>query len=377
MGESRRLVLGLSLIVAIFLFIQISAISLVEPFVQGGMQPVEDPQDPTNPLFYVLIILVVTGGMLLAFKYEVAGLLRVAIIGAGAWISTYVFEVWLPPTVTLGGYNGLGIALAVVLGIALYVHPEWYVLDTAGALMGAAAAGLFGITFDIFPALVLLTVLAVYDAISVYRTEHMLTLASGVMDLKVPVVLVIPMAPGYSFKDAALPEPDDDDSDGALEETTPGNADPAGTPSDGDQSPAVEAAAESSTASPSPENLDTNDAATADGSEGDGGDENEGPLERDALFIGLGDAIIPSILVASATFFAPADVVTVLGVPLPALTAMAGTFVGLAILLRMVIAGRAHAGLPLLNGGSIGGYVVGALLSGIPLIEALGLAPYF
>jgi presenilin-like A22 family membrane protease len=42
----------------------------------------------------------------------------------------------------------------------------------------------------------------------------------------------------------------------------------------------------------------------------------------------------------------------------------------------MVLKGRAHAGLPLLNGGSIAGYLVGALASGIPLVEALGLASF-
>jgi len=42
----------------------------------------------------------------------------------------------------------------------------------------------------------------------------------------------------------------------------------------------------------------------------------------------------------------------------------------------MVLKGRAHAGLPLLNGGTIGGYVLGATIAGIGLVEALGLAPY-
>jgi presenilin-like A22 family membrane protease len=52
---------------------------------------------------------------------------------------------------------------------------------------------------------------------------------------------------------------------------------------------------------------------------------------------------------------------------------MVGTLAGLVILLWMVLKGRAHAGLPLLNGGAISGYLVGALASGIPLAEALGI----
>jgi presenilin-like A22 family membrane protease len=99
---------------------------------------------------------------------------------------------------------------------------------------------------------------------------------------------------------------------------------------------------------------------------------------RDAFFIGLGDAVIPTVLVASAAFFLPSSLTPSLGVPglpaltLPALTAMVGTFAGLFTLLWMVLKGRPHAGLPLLNGGAIGGYLLGALASGVPLLTALG-----
>ena len=55
---------------------------------------------------------------------------------------------------------------------------------------------------------------------------------------------------------------------------------------------------------------------------------------------------------------------------------MTGTLVGLLALMWMVMQGRAHAGLPLLNGGAIGGYLVGAVVTGVALVEAVGLAPY-
>jgi presenilin-like A22 family membrane protease len=41
--------------------------------------------------------------------------------------------------------------------------------------------------------------------------------------------------------------------------------------------------------------------------------------------------------------------------------------------LHMVLKGRPHAGLPLLNGGAIGGYVLGALASSVPIATAFGL----
>jgi len=346
MGNRARVAAGIGLAYLLFLFVQLGAIALVGPFEAAGHQPVDDPQDPTNPVIYVLAILVATGLMLLAFRYGADSLIRVLIVGAGAWLSVYLFELVVPPLLTVGGRNVGAAVLAVSLGAALYLYPEWYVIDASGAIMGAVAAGLFGITFGILPALVLLVVLAVYDAISVYRTEHMLTLATGVMDLRVPVVLVIPTSAGYSFIDADFGEVDaegvgaGDEESEAGEEATPANEER------GEEDPQDEV-------TNSPE-----------------------PAERDALFIGLGDAVIPAVLVASAAFFAPSEVSRLLGVPVPAVTAMAGTFVGLSVLLWMVLKGRAHAGLPLLNGGAIAGYLLGAVASGLTLVQALGLTPY-
>jgi len=353
MDSRWRAVAGCTLIGFIFLFVQVGALALVEPFKTAGYQAVEDPSDPTNSIVYVGAILLATAGMLLAFKYDADQLIRGVIVFSSAWLSLYIFRLVAPP-VYVGGFNVVALALATLLGVALLVYPEWYVIDTAGAVMGAAAAGLFGISFGILPALLLLSVLAVYDAISVYGTEHMLTLASGVMDLRVPVVLVIPLSLSYSFLDATTPNPTGDgeetaESDGGgTGETGDDEADQTGADETG--VPAAEESAD--------DEID------------------QGPLERDALFIGLGDAIIPAILVASAAFFAPAGVRTVVGVPLPAVTALVGTFLGLAVLLWLVLKGRAHAGLPLLNGGTIAGYLLGAVVAGIGLVEALGLGPY-
>lgn len=327
---------GVAFAVGLFLVVQLGALALVPEFTESGYQPVEDPQDPTNSLVYILAIVVMTGLMLAAFRYEFDWAIRLLIVGVSAWLSWYVFSAFAPPLVAA--------VPAVAVAVGLLVHPEWYVVDTAGVLMGAGAAGLFGISFGILPALVLLAILAVYDAISVYGTEHMLSLAEGVMDLNIPVVLVIPLSLSYSLLDdeesADEPAADDEgitdesaDDDGEI---TDEHAD------DGDRDTAVDV--------PDIE-------------------------ERDAFFIGLGDAVIPAVMVASAATFssAPALSVPFVGLNLPALFAMVGTIAGLLVLLRWVMKGRPHAGLPLLNGGAIGGYLIGALVAGVPLVEALGL----
>ena len=368
MDQRTRAYAASGVIVVIFLCVQLGALALVGPFESAGYQPVENPDDPVNSVVYIAAILVMTGLMLLIIKFGLEWILRVLMVFAAAYISLFLLRVVIPPVVVVPvdgfGINLLAWLAGAAVGLGLWLYPEWYVVDIAGVLMGAAAAGLFGISFGILPALVLLTVLAVYDAISVYGTEHMLTLASGVMDLKVPIVLVVPLSLSYSYLDAEMPDPVADEGEEASE------GDETGDGADVESAAAVNGGA-------TDESVESEDGV--DRVEGQA-DDSDLELDREALFIGLGDAVIPTVLVASAGFFAPQSVpaVDLLGFPvaLPALTAMVGTTVGLMILLRMVLKGRAHAGLPLLNGGTIAGYLVGALVSGLSLVQALGLGPY-
>lgn len=328
--------------VGLFLAVQFGALALVQPFLGAGYQTVENPSDPTNSLLYIGALLVFTAVMLGVLRLGQQWVLRWFVIFVSAMLSWYVFAVIIPPTLTVGGISLLPLIAAGLVGFALLYHPEWYVIDAAGVVMGAGAAGLFGISFGVLPAIVLLVVLAVYDAISVYGTEHMLTLASGVMEMKIPVILVVPLSLSYSFLDL-------DEEEMNFDRDGPEKA-------DGD---------------------DTPDGEDGDDAE-DAGDGESGVFEREAFFIGLGDAVMPTVMVASAATFSTAPSLSLLGltVNLPALLAIVGTITGLLVLLKLVMAGRPHAGLPLLNGGAIGGYLLGAVLAGIPLVEALGIASY-
>ena len=296
--QQRRLAIGISAAVGIFLTVQVLGLALVPAFDAAGYQAVEDPSDPVNALAYIGGIIVITGVMLLAFRFGAGWVMQAFVLLAVGGLSWYVLSVLVTPMA--------GVALAVAVMAALYLHPRWYVIDAAGIIVGAGAAGIFGISFGLAPVFLLLVLLAVYDFISVYRTGHMLDLADGVMRLRLPVVLVIPLRRSFSMMDFGA------------------------------------------------------------------GDEPDTAAERDALFIGLGDAVIPAILVTSAAMFLPAPPVLG-GVGLPVIGAMVGTIVGLLALLGLVVRGRAHAGLPLLNGGAIAGYLIAVTVVGIPLSTALGL----
>jgi len=337
---NAREIRGVAVAALLFLLVQVGALAMVGPFETAGYQAVEDPADPTNSLVYILAILVATVLMLAAFKYAFERAVKAVVLLSSALVSWYVFAVVAPPLVTVASINLVAIALSLGVAAALLIYPEWYVIDAAGVVMGVGAGALFGISFGLLPALLLLSVLAVYDAISVYGTEHMLSLAEGVMELRIPVILVVPLSLSYSLLD--------DDFSGAsgVHEDEAANAD---------------------------------ESAPTPAADGDGVSDDEHAPDRDAFFIGLGDAVMPTVMVASAAFFSPAASLGVAALPalnLPALLSMVGTFLGLGVLLWAVMKGRAHAGLPLLNGGAIGGYLLGSVLAGVPLVRALGLAPY-
>ncbi|GAB3026092.1 presenilin family intramembrane aspartyl protease PSH [Natronobiforma cellulositropha] len=348
MNDRTGVLAAVLAVVALFLAVQLGALALVEPFHDAEHQVVEDPDDPVISLLYFLVILLMTGFMLAAFKYDAQWVIRAIVVGVSAMLAWFVFAEVVPPFVVVYDLHALALLGALAVGVGLLAYPEWYVIDAAGVVMGAGAAGLFGISFGLLPALLLLAALAIYDAISVYKTKHMLSLAEGVMDLKIPVVLVVPTTLSYSYLAT-------DSTAGVIE---------------GDES-APTGTADGSAANGG----DADGSSTTDGDDaGDDGTDSDDQFERDALFIGLGDAIIPTILVASAAYFIEEGTLEVplIALNLSALGAMVGTLVGLVVLLYMVLQGRAHAGLPLLNGGAITGYVLGALASGVSLATALG-----
>jgi presenilin-like A22 family membrane protease len=89
--------------------------------------------------------------------------------------------------------------------------------------------------------------------------------------------------------------------------------------------------------------------------------------------MGMGDLIMPSILVVSANVFLK-EGTRILGfvikgtrifgfINLPALGAIVGSLAGLTVLLYFVNSGKPQAGLPPLNGGTLIGFAVGLGLS--------------
>ncbi len=269
--------------------VEVLALFLGAPLDAAGIHAFEDPHAPENSLYYLGFILLFTLFILIIIKLNAKWLIQLIILGAVASTICYVLYPLLYGLTSFEMAVIASITIALAMTIILHLFPEWYVIDLVGIIVGAGAAAIFGISLSILPVILLLLLLAVYDAIAVYRTKHMITLAEGVMDLRLPILFIVPKRRDYSFRRETFKKE-----------------------------------------------------------------------ERDAFFMGLGDAVMPAILVASAYFFT--------GSLTPAVTTIIGSLAGFAALMSLVLKGKPQAGLPFLNTGAVIGYVAGALIAGISVI---------
>ncbi|MBN1432400.1 MAG: hypothetical protein JW931_06470 [Methanomicrobiaceae archaeon] len=276
--------------------VQLGAILITPSMNDAGYATFEDPAAFENILYFFIILLTFTGIMLLLIKFGFKRILGYIIGFSIFLVFVYIFAAIISIFIESELLSAiLVIALSAGAIALLYKYPEWYVIDILGVLICAGAASIFGISLEIFPVIILLILLAAYDAISVYKTKHMISLAEGVIKSKSPILVVIPKSRDYSYiKD------------------------------------------------------DMNI-----------GDKKE---ERGAFIMGMGDLIMPTILVVSSYVFisTPESPLSIL----PTAGAMVGSLAGLTVLLWFVLKGRPQAGLPTLNGGAILGFLIGCLAAG-------------
>jgi len=291
------------------------------PFMDMGMQAFEDPEDLRIPLMYIVFILIFSGAVLFLAKKKKLGIIQGLVLFASGLTLMYVLTI---PLIYLFDFVFtdsfirmyddelsyillfMSIGLAGFLTYVLYKYPEWYVVDSIAIVVGAGIIAILGISLGILPLFILMIALAIYDAIAVYKTKHMLDLADAVTEKRLPVVMVIPKAKGYSFRKQK-----------SLKKTL----------------------------------------------------QSKGKREAmfmglgDIVFPG-------SLVVSALTFLGSEVVyrgetvgmeptMQSLGV---ALTTLVGSLVGYSVLMRYVMKGRPQAGLPLLNSGAILGFAVGYFL---------------
>src|SRR5438309_5274380 len=209
----RRELASIAAMAILLVSSQLVAIALSPLFAEANFQAFPSPQDVTNTVVYLIMILVFTAVILGLVRYRRQNLAKYVIL-ASIFV-TLAFVLLLPILIAVdyatGGtldVNLLGVVstflsfgLAAGLVFLLLKFPEWYVVDTIGFVTAAGVTAILGISFGILPAVLLLIALAFYDAWAVYRTKHMITLADELTSQRLPILLVIPKRAGYSFRD--------------------------------------------------------------------------------------------------------------------------------------------------------------------------------
>ena len=184
---------------SLFVLINGLALLVIRPFEAANMAVFDNPNAPTNVVYFFLTFLVITATILLIAKFWKKQLIQGIVLGATGLTAFYVFYPLLAFVVPEVWSLFLSITAVAILIITLLKYPEWYVIDICCIIVGAGTIGMLGISLSIFLVIVLLIGLAIYDAISVYKTKHMIDLADTVLDLKLPVMLVIPKNRKYSL----------------------------------------------------------------------------------------------------------------------------------------------------------------------------------
>src|SRR5665647_3058210 len=261
---------------------QLVALLLAHPFQASDVKAFSDPESVYNPIYYFLLVLAFTALLLIIIKWGRRWIIQLII---GLVIISTLYFVYSSVLLNLGDIGEIiAIGATAVTAFVLFYYPEWWVIDAVGIVIGAGAAAIVGVSLAGVPTLVLL-----------------IGLAEGVVDLKLPVLFVLPRNRGYSH---------------------------------------VKWAQEASNAT------------------------GEEKLEkREAFFMGLGDAVIPTVLVVSANSFLVAPAIGLINVP--ALGAAVGTIVGYAALMWFVVKGKPQADLPFLNSGAIGGFLFACYVAGV------------
>ena len=287
-SEEKSVGIALCIGMGVFILLTVAiALMLATPFEASDIKAFQNPESIWNPIYFFVLVIGFTALILIVLRFGGKRLVYLVMLAAVAVTIYYVMAVLVP-------YGPIPLVSTLALTLLLYKYPEWYVLDATGLIIGGGAAAIFGISLGILPVLLLMIILAVYDAIAVYKTKHMVSLAESIVDLRIPVLFVLPRKRSFSLLR--------------------------------------------------------------------GKDQEEGKSEmEEAFFMGLGDAIIPSLLVVSANCM-PAFTYYLGLINAPALGALIGTLAGYAMLSRIAGRGKPHAGLPFLNSGAIIGFIVGYMI---------------
>ena len=158
--------------VILFILAQIIGLLVVERYAQQalplGIQPPEfDEQTSFIPLFSIILVVTIITLILIHFRL------------GWLWKFWFFISVFITLTVALGAFipEIFAVLIAVILTAAKIFHPSRFFHNLPELFIYAGLAAVFVPVLSVLSISVLLIILAVYDAIAVWKTKHMVSMA--------------------------------------------------------------------------------------------------------------------------------------------------------------------------------------------------------
>lgn len=185
----------------LFVLVDLLAFWVSGPFEAAGEVAFVNPSDPFNLVFFFVVLIGFTFVVLLIAKWGKTKIIQAIFLGSTGLLGVYVFYPLLGyiPNVSWQLSLVLSFVIMAFIVAVLVKYPEWYVVDISGIITAIGAVAMIGISLTILIVLILLIGMALYDAISVYQTKHMIDLADTLIDLKLPILFVLPKNREYSL----------------------------------------------------------------------------------------------------------------------------------------------------------------------------------
>ena len=156
----------------------------------GERPPIEET---TSYIPVILAILVGTGIFLLLIKYQWIWVMKLWFLLAVIFALTMAFGAFLSAT--------FAFLLALVLGLWKLFKPNFWIQNFTELFIYGGLAVIFVPIFNLLSGVVLLILIAIYDAYAVWKSKHMIVLAKSQSKAKLFAGLLIPYKIGKpSFK---------------------------------------------------------------------------------------------------------------------------------------------------------------------------------
>ncbi len=167
--------------VVIFSLVGLIALIFSPSYESANVRVFENPSDPTNSIIYFIAIIAFTAIVLILAKSEkVLKLLMYSLLILSAFYVFYPF------------FGTLSILISSLILLALIKKPNNLTINISAFILACGITAMFGISLEPFPVILLMIILAIYDLVAVYKTKHMINLAESIVNLKLPLLFIIP-----------------------------------------------------------------------------------------------------------------------------------------------------------------------------------------